>query len=268
MRKITGMLRLLLTLALAALTLPIPALAAYKFESGADTPSGFGHATGCDEPVAPDTMSANERRNKDNSALPPPYFYGSGDIPTNTSSPYHGNFKESGFAPPSQEYPAIGYEDYAPGINDASINWLSSTSQTVSLNTAPLYYSDASIGSLYVHSTGKIITVWEGENLDNLAKGAGHFAGTSAWDGNVAIAGHNRGSSGYFSFVKDMQTGDRVTYTTRYGTRTYEVFGLEQIGERDTSVLAWSRENLLTLITCVENTPELRYAARLREAGA
>ena len=39
----------------------------------------------------------------------------------------------------------------------------------------------------------------------------------------------------------------------------------EQIGEYDYSKLGWSAENLLTLITCVENAAELRWAAVLRE---
>ena len=128
----------------------------------------------------------------------------------------------------------------------------------------PLYYSDGSIGTIYVAKTGKTIKVYEGEQLDNLKKGAGHFAYTSTWDGNVALCGHNRGSWPYFSFVKDLQTGDRITYATQYGTRTYEVFSKEQISEYDYSKLGWTADNILTLITCIANTPELRYAAQCR----
>jgi sortase A len=238
-----------------------PALAAnYSFESGAGTLAGFGHSTGTSEPVSPDPLSENIRRDKDNSALPPPYFYGSGDIPTEPSSLYHDNRRESGFISTAQNLPISS--DYAPG---ASAGLLPSTSQTVTQSTAPLYYADGSIGTLYIHKTGMTVAVYEGENLDNLKKGAAHFSATSAWDGNVALCGHNRGSWPYFSFVKDMRTGDKVTYTTKYGVRVYEVIGKEQIGEYDNSKLAWSPENLLTLITCVENTPEVRWAATLKE---
>lgn len=235
----------------------------YGFESGADTLAGFGGATSTDEPVPQDPMSGNARRNKDNSALPPPYFYGSGDIPTDTSGPYHDNLPGSGFVPGGRQYPAAGGEDYAPGSGSVTI--LPSTSQIAKAQTLPWYYEDGSIGTIYIERTKKTITVYEGESLDNLKKGAGHFSGTSAWDGNVALCGHNRGNSAYFSFVKDMRIGDKVTYTTRYGTRTYEVTGKDQIGEYDNSKLAWSSENILTLITCVENTPELRFAATLKE---
>jgi sortase A len=246
--------------------LATPALAAgYGFESGADTLADFGGATSYDEPVKPDPMSENTRRNKDAALLPPPYFYGSGDIPTDASSLYHDNNPGGGFVPVTQDLPSTGGEDYAPGSGGMSTGLLPSTSQTVTQNTAPWYYTDGSVGTLYIHKTGQTVTVYEGENLDNLKKGAGHFSATSAWDGNVALCGHNRGSWPYFGFVRDLQTGDRITYTTRYGSRTYEVFSKEQIGEYDNSKLAWASENLLTLITCIENTPELRWAATLRE---
>jgi sortase A len=236
----------------------------YNFGSGPDSKSTFGGATSTDEPVSQGPMSENVRRNKDNSALPPPYFYGSGDIPTDTSSPYHDNLPESGFIPGGQPYPAAGGEDYAPGSGNVTI--LPSTSQTAAAQTLPWYYEDGSIGMLYIERTGKTIKINEGENLENLKIGAGHFASTSAWDGNVALCGHNRGSSAHFSFVKDMRIGDRVTYATRYGSRTYELSSLELVGESDSSKLGWSAENILTLVTCVEDTPELRWAATLREA--
>jgi sortase A len=133
-------------------------------------------------------------------------------------------------------------------------------------NTEPLYYSDGSIGTLYVARAGKTVKVFEGEQLANLKKGAGHFAMTSAWDGNVALCGHNRGSSPYFSFVKDLKIGDKIMYTTRYGTRTYQVYSKEQISEYDYSKLGWSADNTLSLITCIANTPELRWAVICREA--
>jgi sortase A len=250
------------------MTLAIPAFAYnYEFGSGADTTSTFGKPTSNDEPVSPDPMSQNVRRNKDNSALPPPYFYGSGDIPTGASSLYHDN------TPPNA---GNGYEGlYSTGMVTADsgvstsftppASGFEASTSIVAVNTAPKYNNDGSIGTLYVERTKKTIKIYEGEQLDNLKKGAGHFESTSAWDGNVALAGHNRGSSAYFSFVKDLHNGDKLTYTTPYGTRTYEVISVEKISETDYSKLGWSAENLLTLITCVADIPEQRYAAVCRE---
>jgi sortase A len=212
-------------------------------------------------------MSTNIRRNKDAAFVPPPFGIFSGDIPTNPLSPFHNNLPESGFVPVNQDLPPIGNEGFAPGSSDVSVGFLPTTSQTSTLNTVPWHYEDGSIGTLYVEHTGKTIKVYAGEDLANLERGAGHFASTSAWDGNVALAGHNRGNAAHFSFVKDMQNGDRLTYTTRYGTRTYEVISKTQINEWDNLPLSWSAENILTLITCVANQPELRYSVVAREVS-
>jgi sortase A len=231
-------------------TTAAPAFAAdYNFETGDNTLSDFGGATSYDGSVTPDPLTQNTRRNKDAAVFPPPYGIFSGDIPTDPTSPYHDNLPESGFVPVDQELPGMG--GFLP--------------PTSSMDTAPQYYADGSIGSLYVSRTGKTIKVYEGEDLSNLKIGAGHFASTSAWDGNVALCGHNRGSYPFFSFVKNTEIGDRLTYTTKYGTRTYEVYYKAQISETDYTGLSWSGDNMLTLITCIENTPELRWLVRARE---
>jgi sortase A len=267
MRKARRLVTALLSLLMVLMATTTPALAAtdYGFESGASTMGEFGKATSSDEPVAPDPMGSNTRRNKDAAFLPPPYGVFSGEIPTDASSPYHNNLPESGFTPAAQDLPATGGEGYATGGGTVSTGLLPSTSQTQAMNTTPWQYDDGTIGTLYVARTGKTIKVYEGENLDNLRIGAGHFSSTSAWDGNVGLAGHNRGSHAYFSFVKDLESGDRLTYTTKYGTRTYEVYSKTRVNELDSSSLSWSEGNILTLITCVANVPEQRYCVQAKE---
>jgi sortase A len=251
-------------------TLAVPALAAdYDFGSGGDTLSGFGGSTSYDEPIAPDLMTANVRRDKNAAYNPPPFGVFSGDIPTDPSSLYHNNQPSGGYKTAIQDLPPTGGENYAPGNSAVTVEtpstFLPTTSQTTALNTTLWYYEDSSIGTLYVSSTQKTIKVYEGEDLTNLAKGAGHFASTSAWDGNVALAGHNRGSNAYFSFVKDLNNGDTLIYKTKYGVRTYKVYSKIQVSELDASSLSWSAENKLTLITCVANVPELRYCVQALE---
>jgi sortase A len=253
----------LLTLTILTAT-AIPALAAdYDFGTGADTLGGFGASTSTDMNVTPDPLSTNTRRNKDAALLPPPYGVFSGDIPTDPSSPYHDNLPQSGFVPVNQDLPKTGGEDYAPGSGNASSGLLPSTSQTAALNTTPWFYEDGTIGTLCVASTKKTIKVYEGEDLANLKIGAGHFTSTSAWDGNVAMASHNR--SGYFGWLKDAKIGDRLTYTTRYGSRTYEVISKTQVDEYDNAPLGYSADNILTLFTCVENVSNLRWCIVARE---
>jgi len=48
-------------------------------------------------------------------------------------------------------------------------------------------------GTLKIPSIGLTVKVFEGTGTAPLLKGAGHFEGTSIWDGNVPVAGHNRG---------------------------------------------------------------------------
>jgi sortase A len=257
----------MLTAALCA-AFAVPAFAAdYSFGSGPDTGDTFGKPTGYDEPVSPDPQTSNTRRNKDNSALPPPYFYGSGDIPTGPSSPYHDNLPVSGFTPTGQNLPPAGGEGYAPGSSAVSAGMLPSTSayETASYNTAPLYYNDGSIGTLYIPKVNKTLKVYDGESLENMKKGIGHFEFTSAWDGNIGFAGHNRGAAPYFSFVKNLAVDDTITYTTQYGTRTYKVYNKVKITETDYSGLGWSAENIISMITCVENEPAYRWLVQARE---
>jgi sortase A len=133
------------------------------------------------------------------------------------------------------------------------------------VNTVPLYYDDGSIGTLYIQKQDRLIKIYEGESLENMKKGIGHFESTSAWDGNCGFAGHNRGAAPYFSFVKNLVEGDVITYTTLYGSRTYKVYSKVKIGETDYSGLAPSAENLISMITCVENEPAYRWLVRARE---
>ena len=262
----------ILTAALCA-ALAVPALAAdYSFGSGPDTGDTFGKPTGYDAPVTPDPMTENTRRNKDNSALPPPYFYGSGDIPTGPSSLYHDN------TPPNVGLtgnPSAGLDySYNGGVTDIGGGehggMLPSTSvyEAAVVNTAPRYYSDGSIGTLTIPKANKTLKVYEGESLENMRKGIGHFESTSAWDGNIGFAGHNRGAAAYFGFVKDLAVGDTITYTTLYGVRTYTVYNKVKISETDYSGLGWSAENIISMITCVENEPAYRWLVQARETAS
>jgi len=243
------------------INMSLPTLAYnYSFESGVNYKDALGSPTNTDNPVSPDPMQENTRRNKDAAYMPPPYFYGSGDIPTDPSSLYHDN---------SAPYSVNTNGSGLPLTGSDSGGTLPPTSLYTHdvINTQPLYYNDGSIGTLEFPRFNKTIKVFEGESLENMLLGAGHFESTSAWDGNCAIAAHNRGVPNNFIFLKDMTIGDKVNYVTKYGQRTYEVISKTQISADDTSGLAWSSENLLSLYTCVENVPSLRLLVVCRETA-
>ena len=62
-----------------------------------------------------------------------------------------------------------------------------------------------------------------------------------------------------------LERGDTVTWTTKLGTRTYEVTSVEKVKETDTSGTAPSAENMLTLYTCVRNQREYRWQVQAVE---
>ena len=131
--------------------------------------------------------------------------------------------------------------------------------------TSDLYYSGGYLATLKIPAIGVNIKVYEGTDSATLAKGAGHFEETSIWNGRVAIAGHNRGANCVFGQIHTLTIGDRITLTTKLGTRTYAVTGVEKVSETDRSGLAASSENLLTLYTCVRDQSAYRWRVTARE---
>ena len=115
---------------------------------------------------------------------------------------------------------------------------------------------------LRIPDIGLTVKVYEGTDSDTLKKGAGHFESTSIWDGNVAIAGHNRGVNNHFGKIHTLDIGDEIEWQTKLGSRTYEVFSVAKVTVDDLSVLNSSGENIITLITCVMDQPNYRWCVR------
>ena len=108
--------------------------------------------------------------------------------------------------------------------------------------------------------------ILEGTDKEILRRGVGHFTSTSKWDGNVVLAAHNRGYKyNFFQEIKRLEVGDIIVYQTEQGKRSYEVSKKEKIKETDLSCLENTKENKLTLITCVENLPEYRLCVQAKE---
>lgn len=127
---------------------------------------------------------------------------------------------------------------------------------------------DGSIGIVKIPSLGINMKVWEGETNASMKKGLGHYSSTSAWDGNVGICGHNRGAKYVIGGIKDLETGDTITYTTIYGTRTYSVVFVKTISNSDWSYLQATSDNRITLTTCLADHPEKRICVQAVEKNA
>jgi len=132
-------------------------------------------------------------------------------------------------------------------------------------SVAGMAYQDGSIGVVKIPSLGINMKVWEGETAESMKKGLGHYSSTSAWDGNVSVCGHNRGAKYVIGAIKDLKKGDTITYTTMYGTRTYQVTAVRIISNTDWSCLQATADNRITLTTCLADHPESRVCVQATE---
>ena len=131
--------------------------------------------------------------------------------------------------------------------------------------TSGLYYKNGSLGRLEIPALDLNVRIYQGTDSKTLAKGIGHFEDTSIWNGNVCLAAHNRGANSYFGQIHTLDIGDKITLTTKLGTRTYKVTDVSKVSETDRSGLADSGENMLTLYTCVRNQRDQRWCVTAAE---
>ena len=94
----------------------------------------------------------------------------------------------------------------------------------------------------------------------------GHFENTSKWKGNIGLAAHNRGYPiNYFSRLKELVNGDKIIYKSQNKTKIYSINLIKIIEDTDRSYLQETKDNRITLITCVENQPSKRLCVQAVE---
>lgn len=99
----------------------------------------------------------------------------------------------------------------------------------------------------------------ESTDKETMDKFIGHFEETSKTLGNIGLAAHNRGYSvNYFSDIKKLKKGSEIIYQYYNFEKTYIVIENKIIKDTDWEDLKETKENRITLITCVENEPEYR----------
>lgn len=99
----------------------------------------------------------------------------------------------------------------------------------------------------------------EGTSSEILNQYIGHFEETSKQYGNIALAAHNRGYTvNYFKDLKELEIGDEIYYNYNGIQNIYMVNFKNIIKDTDVEVLKNTEDNIITLITCVENQPENR----------
>ena len=123
------------------------------------------------------------------------------------------------------------------------------------------------IGILEIEKINLIAPVQEGTTSEILKYSVGHFVESDEWDGNIALASHNRGSyAKYFKDIDTLTNGDKIIYKTVYGERKYQVYEREKIQETNwTKIMENKNENTITLITCITNEREYRLCVKAVE---
>ena len=130
-----------------------------------------------------------------------------------------------------------------------------------------LELNDYVIGILEIPKIEVKAPVRDGTTDDVLTDSIGHFKNTSYWNGNVGLASHNNGNfvSHYFEDLDKLVIGDQITFKTKFGERSYKVTEIRNIDSKDWSEMANTKENSLTLITCIKNKPDLRLCIKAVE---
>ena len=99
----------------------------------------------------------------------------------------------------------------------------------------------------------------EGTSKEVMNKFVGHFEETKIEYGNIGLAAHNRGYPvNYFQNLKDLKIGSEIIYIHGNFKMNYIVQTIEIIKNTDWNYLNNTKENCITLITCVENEPKYR----------
>lgn len=108
--------------------------------------------------------------------------------------------------------------------------------------------------------------ITDGTEAEELRRTVGHFKQTTKWNGNVALAGHNRGyRCNFFQDIRKLQKGDEIIYATEKGERKYKVVVNKLIKETDWNYIKNTKDNRITLITCENNKREYRRCVQALE---
>lgn len=127
--------------------------------------------------------------------------------------------------------------------------------------------SEEVLGKLIINKINMQGEIKEGSSPQVLQEYIGHIEDTAVYDGNVGLAAHNRGNSpSYFARINELEIGDEIIYQNKYGERKYKVNQKKDILETDWSMLQETKENKLTLITCIKNRVNQRLCVQAVES--
>ncbi|MBR3614429.1 MAG: class D sortase [Clostridia bacterium] len=105
--------------------------------------------------------------------------------------------------------------------------------------------------------------IQNGTTSSVLNKYVGHFDETPVDHGNIGLAAHNRGYDvNYFEKIKLLEKGDEIYYSYLGIEKVYIVYIKKIIKDTEWEWLENTKDNRITLITCVENQPNYRLCVQ------
>lgn len=259
-----------------ALTIPASAAGPLEYIINAPGTPEYGKPSSFEVVHTADNGAMKNEDVSKNAALIPPGFGSYSADTLNTGTPLTPNLAP-GYQPVSGtvinggsgviQPPAMGSGSssgsiFVPGSSTVTVTGPGGVSSGYTKVTDDLYYTGGHLGTLKIPAIGLNVKIYQGTDSTALKKGAGHFEDTSIWDGNVALAAHNRGVTNHFGQIHTLEVGDKITLTTRLGTRTYAVTSVSKVAETDRSALAPSTNNMITLYTCVRDQREQRWCVQ------
>lgn len=138
--------------------------------------------------------------------------------------------------------------------------------ENITYDTEEDISQDDVLGILTIEKIGLNVTVKDGSDSNTLLKYVGHIEETAMYDGNIGLAGHNRGNNcSFFARLNELKEGDILTYKTKFYTRDYKVTSKKVIYETDWSMLNTTQNNKLTLITCIKDKRNQRLCVQATE---
>ena len=122
------------------------------------------------------------------------------------------------------------------------------------------------LGTLMIKKINLKANVKEGSSQAILREYIGHMPETAKYDGNIGLAAHNRGNQySYFARINELEEGDKIVYKTKFYERTYRVTKKIVIYDTDWSYLQSTKDNRITMITCIKDKPNQRLCVQAVE---
>ena len=106
----------------------------------------------------------------------------------------------------------------------------------------------------------------EGTDKNILNNNVGHFSNTDLKEGNIGLAGYNKGGkNNYFENLKNLKIDDEIIYKYENYKKIYIIDKIEIIKNTNWRYLNKTDENKITLITGIENETEYRRCIQATE---